>query len=74
MSRLRPKELRTQGDEELNKKLSELRAELAKLRSSSARGVLRKESGKVKVARRDIARLLTVLNEKKVEAGRSEGT
>ena len=63
MPSLRPKELRKQGPSDLRKGLVELRAELAKLQTSVARGTIRKESGKVRNVRRNIARLLTVLNE-----------
>ena len=63
MPSLRPKELRKQGPSDLRKGLVELRAELAKLQTSVARGTIRKDSGKVRNVRRNIARLLTVLNE-----------
>lgn len=63
MPSLRPKELRKQGHLDLRRELVELRAELAKLETSVARGTIRKESGKVRNVRRNIARLLTVLNE-----------
>ncbi|MCS7116630.1 MAG: 50S ribosomal protein L29 [Nitrososphaerota archaeon] len=63
MTSLKASELRKMSKEELNKKLSELTAELMKLKSSAARGTLRKETGKIKYLRRDIARIKTVLNE-----------
>lgn len=49
---------------DLESKLAELRTELTKLRSMQGRGTLRKESGKVRAVRRDIARILTVISEK----------
>ena len=42
-----------------------MRTELSKLQSENAKGTLRKESGKIKRVKRDIARLLTRLNEMK---------
>lgn len=50
--------------EELTGKLSELRAELAKLKSAAARGTLKKQTGEIRALRRNIARILTVMNEK----------
>ena len=66
MPMLKASEIRKMKDEEIQEKLSELRAELAKLKAGSARGTLRKETGKVKAVRRTIARLLTVLNERRL--------
>ena len=42
-----------------------MRTELAKLEVENAKGTLRKESGKIKPLKRDIARILTRLNEMK---------
>ena len=42
-----------------------MRAELFKLRVESKKGTLRKESGKLKPLRKDIARMLTRVNELK---------
>ncbi len=56
----------------LNKKdlfdrLQQSRTELGKLKTEAAKGTLRKESGKMKPLKRDIARILTRLNELKKE-------
>jgi large subunit ribosomal protein L29 len=56
----------------LNKKdlldrLQQARTELGKLKTEGAKGTLRKESGKMKPLKRDIARILTKLNELKKE-------
>ncbi len=56
----------------LNKKdlfdrLLQSRTELGKLKTEAAKGTLRKESGKMKPLKRDIARILTRLNELKKE-------
>jgi len=57
-------ELQKLETKDLETKLAELRTELTKLRSMQGRGTLRKESGKVRAVRRDIARILTVISEK----------
>jgi large subunit ribosomal protein L29 len=44
-----------------------LKADLAKLRSEGAKGTLKKESSSIRWARRDIARILTLINERKIE-------
>ncbi len=56
----------------LNKKdlfdrLLQSRTELGKLKTEAAKGTLRKESGKMKPLKRDIARILTRLNGLKKE-------
>jgi len=51
----------------LKSKIQESRSELAKLRVDAAKGTLRKESGKLKPTRHDIARMLTRLNEMRNE-------
>jgi len=65
VKRLKASELRKMRREELSKKLAELRSELSKLEASSAIGTLKKQSGSIKSVRRNIARILTVLNESK---------
>jgi len=42
-----------------------MRSELSKLKVESSKGTLRKDSGKLKPLKRDIARILTRLNELK---------
>lgn len=59
---LKPRELRKQQPGELREKVVQLRAELARLRSAAGRGILKKESGSIRVVRRNLARLQTVLN------------
>ncbi len=66
MSKLRVKELREQDQTQLSSRLFELRGDLAKLRSSAARGMIQKQSGNIKRVRKDIARILTVMKEKGV--------
>lgn len=67
MPTLKAKELRKKNVDDLLKQLEDLRRELLRLRTLSARGVIGKESGKVKMVRRNIAKVLTVLREKGVK-------
>ncbi len=56
------KTVRQLNEKDLRSKIQEARGELAKLRTESAKGTLRKKSGKIKPLRRDIARMLTHRN------------
>jgi large subunit ribosomal protein L29 len=67
MARVKLKTLQEMNNNELSEKLSELKAELLKLRSERAKGTLKKDTGNVRWIRRDIARILTILNEREVE-------
>lgn len=64
MPRVKASELRKQEADQLKDRLFELRGELARLRSLTARGMIQKQSGSVKRVKRDIARVLTILGEK----------
>ena len=63
MSRLKMKTVRELNENDLNDRIIQMRTELAKLEVENAKGTLRKESGKIKPLKRDIARLLTRLND-----------
>ena len=63
MSRLKMKSVRELNENDLKDRIVQLRTELSKLDVENAKGTLRKESGKIKPLKRDIARLLTRLNE-----------
>lgn len=65
MARLKLKTLREMNSSDLTEKLSELNADLAKLRSEGAKGTLKKETGDLRWIRRDIARIMTILNERR---------
>ncbi len=67
MPRLKIKDLRAMNDDELKARLSELRAELAHAQVERSKGTIKKESGKMKYMRRDIARILTILNERRAK-------
>jgi large subunit ribosomal protein L29 len=66
MARVKLRILQEMTQTELKDKLSELRSELTKLKSERAKGTLKKETGSIRWIRRDIARILTILREKKV--------
>ena len=65
MSKLRIKTIREMNEQDLKDRIEQTRTELSKLEVENAKGTLRKESGKIKPTKRNIARLLTILNEKK---------
>ena len=65
MTKLRSKAIREMNDRDLKDRVEQMRTELSKLEVENAKGTLRKESGKIKPTKRNIARLLTILNEKK---------
>jgi large subunit ribosomal protein L29 len=59
------KSIRELNEGDLKSRIEEMQTELSKLNIENAKGTLRKESGKIKPLKRDIARLLTRLNEMK---------
>ena len=63
MSKLRMKAIREMNEKDLKGRIIEMRTDLSKLEVENAKGTLRKESGKIKPLKRNIARLLTRLNE-----------
>jgi large subunit ribosomal protein L29 len=65
MTRLSMKTIRELNEKDLKSKIQETRSELAKLKVDGSKGTLRKESGKLKPLRHDIARMMTRLNEMK---------
>ena len=66
---MKPKQLRNLTDEELELRLAETRQELFNLRFQSATGAL-ENPARLKLAKRDIARILTVRNERQTELER----
>ena len=63
MVKLGSKTIRELNEKDLRDKLEEMRSELSKLRVESSKGTLRIESGKLKPVRKNIARMLTRINE-----------
>jgi len=65
MARLKNKTIKEFNEKDLQDRLEQLRTDLAKLRIESSKGTLRKESGKLRPLRKNIARILTRVNELK---------
>ena len=66
---MRARELRDLTDDELERRLLETRHELFNLRFQSATGAL-ENSARLKVTKREIARILTVRNERETSLER----
>tara|TARA_Y100000294_G_C8318708_1_gene241767 strand:- start:341 stop:547 length:207 start_codon:yes stop_codon:yes gene_type:complete len=65
MAHLKNKTIKELNEKDLQDRLLQLRTDLKKLRIESAKGTLRKESGNLRPSRKNIARILTRLNELK---------
>ena len=65
MAHLKNKTIREFNEKDLQDRLKQTRTELFKLNVESKKGTLRKESGKLKPLRKNIARMLTRVNELK---------
>jgi large subunit ribosomal protein L29 len=65
MAQLKMKSIRELNETDLKSRLEQSRVELAKMRTDAAKGTLRKESGKIRALRKEIARILTRINEMK---------
>ena len=65
MAHLKNKTIREFNEKDLQDRLRQTRTDLFKLSVESKKGTLRKESGKLKPLRKDIARMLTRINELK---------
>lgn len=65
MAHLKNKTIREFNEKDIQDRLKQTRTELFKLNVESKKGTLRKESGKLKPLRKDIARMLTRINELK---------
>jgi len=63
MTRISMKTINQFNEKDLKSRIQESRSELSKLKVDAAKGTLRKESGKLKPIRHDIARMLTRLTE-----------
>ena len=65
MAHLKNKTIKEFNEKDLQDRLRQTRTDLFKLNVESKKGTLRKESGKLKPLRKDIARMLTRINELK---------
>jgi large subunit ribosomal protein L29 len=63
MAHLKNKTIRELNEKDLRDRLQQIRTEVSKLRIESKKGTLKKESGKLKPLRKDVARILTRINE-----------
>ncbi len=61
---MKAKDIRARNEADLKKELVELRTELIKENAQAATGTQLKSPGKIKQIKKNIARILTVLNEK----------
>lgn len=61
------KELRAFGPQELNQKITELYKELMKSNAQIATGTVPKNPGKIRLAKKTIARIKTILRQKEVK-------
>ena len=67
----RPSELRELSDDELDHRLADRRQELFNLRFQSVTGAL-ENSARLKLTKREIARILTVQTERQATAAKTE--
>jgi len=67
MTMLRMKSIRELNEKDLKERVEQMKTELSKLQTENAKGTLRKETGKIRKVRKEVARLLTRLNEVKKE-------
>ena len=67
MGMLKMKSIRELSEKDLRDRVEQMKTELSKLQTENAKGTLRKETGKIRKVRKEVARLLTRLNEVKKE-------
>ena len=65
MGMLKMKSIRELSEKDLRDRVEQMRSELLKLQTENAKGTLRKETGKIRKVRKEVARLMTRLNEVK---------
>ena len=65
---MKTSEIRKMSNEEIEKKISELKDELFDLRMQKATAALEKPH-RIKAAKKDIARMKTILREREIEGG-----
>ena len=70
MISLRAKDMSDLTDDELQDRLADTRQELFNLRFQSVTGAL-ENSARLKIAKREIARILTVVNEREAEKAKT---
>jgi large subunit ribosomal protein L29 len=65
MARVKLNTIREMNDQDLEGKLAELKADLAKLQLEKSKGTLKKQTSNLRWLKRDIARMKTIQNERK---------
>ncbi|MDD5133379.1 MAG: 50S ribosomal protein L29 [Candidatus Nanoarchaeia archaeon] len=66
---MKTKELRKLDEKTMKARLEEIEKELMKLNAQVATGTSPENPGKIKSLRKTIAKILTLLNEKKIKGG-----
>ena len=67
MTMLKMKSIRELNEKDLRDRIEQMKTELSKLQTENAKGTLRKETGKIRKVKKEVARLMTRLNEVKKE-------
>jgi large subunit ribosomal protein L29 len=67
MPKLKMKIIRELNEKELKERIHQARIELIKFQVESSKGTLKKNSGKIKPLKKEIARLMTQLNKIKIQ-------
>ena len=67
MAMLKMKSIRELNEKDLRDRIVQMKTELSKLKTEDAKGTLRKETGKIRKDKKEVARLMTRLNEVKKE-------
>ena len=65
MAMLKMKSIRELNEKDLRDRIVQMKTELSKLQTENAKGTIRKENGKIRKVKKEIARLMTRLNEVK---------
>ena len=65
MAMLKMKSIRELNEKDLRDRIELMKTELSKLQTENAKGTLRKETGKIRKVKKEVARLMTRLNEVK---------
>ena len=67
MAMLKMKSIRELNEKDLRDRIVQMKTELSKVKTEDAKGTLRKETGKIRKVKKEVARLMTRLNEVKKE-------
>ena len=67
MAMLKMNSIRELNEKDLRDRIVQMKTELSKLKTEDAKGTLRKETGKIRKVKKEVARLMTRLNEVKKE-------